>query len=333
MPHGGPHAKQNEFVNRRTGQPIPEGTPYHMHPDKGPMEGAEHNPNIAGGTAGHDFFDQVNGRSQMSNWTTVDGKVYRGRTITVGDITYSTKGGAIEGTSQILHMSETNNSSMTLTPRRATVASNPINRRTNRRRQTTRQANRQMRVGSNNRNPMRNNVMRTTQNGATSMRTTPAMRTRDNSGGHMHNVNDHQHNLDNVNTYHNHSMQVPSQEGEPYNTMYSAHFHQHAEYNDPSINNGRTGRPIYNSYGEFPSGQMNTYNSSIDPFGQTSTTGGQTTGEVGSVAGAGHVHRAGPNVRGQNGNGRMRQTQRRTARTRTNNTMMNNRRTNRRNGY
>ena len=78
-PHGGTHtpsaptyppmgSNQNsmmtmegQFINRRTGQPVPAGTPYHMHPDKGPMEGAVHNPNIPGGTAGHDFFDSLNG--------------------------------------------------------------------------------------------------------------------------------------------------------------------------------------------------------------------------------------------------------------------------------
>tara|TARA_A100001515_G_scaffold40674_2_gene31962 strand:+ start:1425 stop:2051 length:627 start_codon:yes stop_codon:yes gene_type:complete len=57
--------KSNEFRNRRTGQIVPVGTPYHMHPDKGPMEGATHNENIRGGTKGHDFFDRTNGRNQM----------------------------------------------------------------------------------------------------------------------------------------------------------------------------------------------------------------------------------------------------------------------------
>ena len=52
-------AAAGQFVNRRTGQPVPAGTPYHMHPDKGPMEGAVHNDSIPGGTAGHDFFDRV----------------------------------------------------------------------------------------------------------------------------------------------------------------------------------------------------------------------------------------------------------------------------------
>ena len=50
-------AKSGEFINRRTGQPIPPGTFYHIHPEKGPMEGPTHNPNIPGGTAGHDYFD------------------------------------------------------------------------------------------------------------------------------------------------------------------------------------------------------------------------------------------------------------------------------------
>jgi len=63
--HGGPHARANEFRNRRTGQAVPAGAPYHMHPDKGPMEGAVHNPDIPGGTAGHDFYDRVNGNRPM----------------------------------------------------------------------------------------------------------------------------------------------------------------------------------------------------------------------------------------------------------------------------
>mgnify|MGYP001218304243 FL=1 len=66
MPHGGPHARANEFRNRRTGQVVPTGAAYHMHPEKGPMEGAVHNPNIPGGTAGHDFYDRIsnsNGRN------------------------------------------------------------------------------------------------------------------------------------------------------------------------------------------------------------------------------------------------------------------------------
>ena len=62
MPHGGPHAMANQFRNRRTGQMVSAGTAYHVHPEQGPMEGAVHNPNIPGGTAGHDYFDRVNGR-------------------------------------------------------------------------------------------------------------------------------------------------------------------------------------------------------------------------------------------------------------------------------
>ena len=60
---------QNQRVMRATagqfmfddGTPVPAGTPYHMHPERGPMEGAQHNPNIPGGTSGHDFFDPVSG--------------------------------------------------------------------------------------------------------------------------------------------------------------------------------------------------------------------------------------------------------------------------------
>jgi len=68
MPHGGPHALQNEFINRRTGEIVSTGTAYHIHPDKGPMEGVVHNPNIQGGLSGHDFFDRItNGRNNMAN--------------------------------------------------------------------------------------------------------------------------------------------------------------------------------------------------------------------------------------------------------------------------
>lgn len=49
----------NQFINRRTGLPVPAGMPYHIHPDKGPMAGAVHNPNIEGGTQGHDFYDSI----------------------------------------------------------------------------------------------------------------------------------------------------------------------------------------------------------------------------------------------------------------------------------
>ena len=52
-------ARKGQFINRRTGQPVRAGTPYHIHPDKGPMEGAKHNPRIKGGTKGHDYFDKI----------------------------------------------------------------------------------------------------------------------------------------------------------------------------------------------------------------------------------------------------------------------------------
>ena len=76
MPHTPNHntnlvTQEGQFINRRTGLPVPAGTLYHIHPDKGPMEGGVHNPNITGGTAGHDFFDVMNqmttnGRNNMS---------------------------------------------------------------------------------------------------------------------------------------------------------------------------------------------------------------------------------------------------------------------------
>ena len=49
-------AKENQFVNKRTKKDVKMGTKYHMHPKKGPMEGKVHNPDIPGGTKGHDYF-------------------------------------------------------------------------------------------------------------------------------------------------------------------------------------------------------------------------------------------------------------------------------------
>ena len=56
--------KQGEFINRRTGEMVSEGILYHMHPNDGPMEGGVHNPDIEGGTEGHDYFDRI-GNNQM----------------------------------------------------------------------------------------------------------------------------------------------------------------------------------------------------------------------------------------------------------------------------
>ena len=122
-----------------------------------------------------------------------------------------------------------------------------------------------------------------------------------NSGGHMHNIT-MQQNLDGVSTSHNHRLEVPSQEGESYNQTYSALFHRHKEYDgayDDGTPTEMTGRPIFNTYGN-PS--PHTHSGTLDDFpGHTwntnsQTLSGQTTGEVGSVPGAGHVHRAGPNL-------------------------------------
>ena len=84
MPHGGPHNQDNmvtvagQFINRRTGQPVPAGTFYHIHPDKGPMEGAVHNPDIPGGQVGHDFYDPANGGSPIMNTGNGGGGYRRG---------------------------------------------------------------------------------------------------------------------------------------------------------------------------------------------------------------------------------------------------------------
>ena len=68
-------AQANQFRNRRTGQLVPQGTLYHLHPEQGPMEGAIHNPNISGGSACHDYFDAVSNTisSGQSSTTAMDG--------------------------------------------------------------------------------------------------------------------------------------------------------------------------------------------------------------------------------------------------------------------
>ena len=60
-------AKKGQFTNKRTGKAVPAGTKYHMHPEKGPMMGAVHNPKIKGGTKGHDFFEKVKGVKMKHN--------------------------------------------------------------------------------------------------------------------------------------------------------------------------------------------------------------------------------------------------------------------------
>ena len=52
-------AREGEFLNRRTGELVPVGTLYHIHPNDGLMEGGVHNPDIDGGTEGHDYFDNT----------------------------------------------------------------------------------------------------------------------------------------------------------------------------------------------------------------------------------------------------------------------------------
>ena len=56
----------NQFRNRRTGILVPAGVPYHIHPDRGPMQGAQHNPNIPGGQPGHRFLHPTNGNGRQT---------------------------------------------------------------------------------------------------------------------------------------------------------------------------------------------------------------------------------------------------------------------------
>ena len=77
-------AKLNEFINKRTKKVVDEGTKYHIHPKKGPMEGKVHDPKIPGGTKGHDYFVEKKAALQASQkslkkwtkqeWTTASGK-------------------------------------------------------------------------------------------------------------------------------------------------------------------------------------------------------------------------------------------------------------------
>ena len=77
-------AKLNEFINKRTKKVVAEGTKYHIHPKKGPMEGKVHDPKIPGGTKGHDYFVEKNAELKSSQkslkkwtkqkWTTPSGK-------------------------------------------------------------------------------------------------------------------------------------------------------------------------------------------------------------------------------------------------------------------
>jgi hypothetical protein len=112
MPHGGPHALAGEFINRRTGALIPEGTPYHLHQGQA-MEGAFHNTNIDGGVEGHDFFDRVNGGDNMPHtpghtngnapfMVYGTNEPYSGMTVEIGGKLYTTRGGTLEGDSQQL---------------------------------------------------------------------------------------------------------------------------------------------------------------------------------------------------------------------------------------
>ena len=112
MPHGGPHTLAGEFVNRRTGEPVPAGVPYHLHEGQA-MEGEVHS-EIQGGTQGHDFFDRINGRNDMphepghTNGNNAPYKIYgtdepyNGMTVELGGKLYSTVGGTLEGDSMLL---------------------------------------------------------------------------------------------------------------------------------------------------------------------------------------------------------------------------------------
>ena len=60
-------ALEGQFINQRTQEPVEAGTLYHLHPDKGPMEGGEHDASIKGGTDGHDYFVEVSRPNRNSH--------------------------------------------------------------------------------------------------------------------------------------------------------------------------------------------------------------------------------------------------------------------------
>ena len=114
-------SRSGQFRNRRTGQSVPANMPYHMHPERGPMQGATHNPNIPGGTAGHDFYDPMNGNGMNGNRMNGNGmngnngmshggsyfyedtgQPYSGQMVNVGGVMYSTVDGVYSGNSRPL---------------------------------------------------------------------------------------------------------------------------------------------------------------------------------------------------------------------------------------
>ena len=111
--------RAGQFRNRRTGQPVPANMPYHIHPERGAMQGATHNPDIPGGQAGHDFYDAINGMNGngmngngMGNMSSMHGsgafffedtgQPYSGQVVNVGGVMYSTTDGVYSGNSRPL---------------------------------------------------------------------------------------------------------------------------------------------------------------------------------------------------------------------------------------
>ena len=151
------------------------------------------------------------------------------------------------------------------------------------------------------------------------------------SGGHMHNVNQHQHDVTvpsgQMHGQHFHHIERPmADQGDFWGTPNAAYHMLRHRHDTHSTIDGQTGVSIWEPYGDpdhLGPGQ-GVYPTRIGPTdmwgnpqawstpelsAQTSTTAGQTTGEVGSVPGAGHVHRTGPSVRARRG-GRVRNRRR-----------------------
>mgnify|MGYP003129680957 CR=1 FL=1 len=141
MPHGGPHARAGEFVNRRTKQPISVGTPYHLHEGQA-MEGAVHS-EIQGGTMGHDFFDRVNGRNNMphnGSHYKIAGtdKEWTGNVVFIAGEPFSSVGGGIEGDRQLLERKNGSNQEKNITNQETQRTETRTRTRTQTRRTQTR---------------------------------------------------------------------------------------------------------------------------------------------------------------------------------------------------
>ncbi len=197
--------RAGQFRNRRTGQPVPANMPYHIHPERGAMQGATHNPDIPGGQAGHDFYDAINGMNGngmngngmnrngmngngmngngMGNMSSMHGsgafffedtgQPYSGQVVNVGGVMYSTTDGVYSGNSRPL-VQHSIRSQANVNPMTG-VTRSPSRRRAGTRRTSNLRSSRAMRMnGATQTRSSRNlaNRRRTPSNVRTTRRTT-----------------------------------------------------------------------------------------------------------------------------------------------------------------